>query len=97
MREMIIWLQSQREICIKSGNQVEADTLNGHISVATELLAKEKQDIIDAHTEGQALIIGILNERFNGQFIETFAEIEKARNGDNDIKATDYFTQKYEQ
>ena len=61
-----------------------------------DLLPKERQDIIDAHTEGQALIFSTVQKYF-GRFDKTKAEVEKARNWDNDVNALDYFTQTYNQ
>lgn len=64
---------------------------------ATSLLDKEREQIVKAHTEGQALIVGLCEEHLGG-FDETMEEIKKARSGnDNDVKAEDYFTNTFSQ
>jgi len=52
MQEMILWINNQRSICVKMGNRIESDKLNGHISVAHGLLEEEKKQIIQAATCG---------------------------------------------
>lgn len=48
MQEMIEWMERQSKIAIDNGNRNYAEHLNGHISVATTLLEKEKQQLIEA-------------------------------------------------
>jgi len=52
MQEMIDWLKNQESICIKNGNQYQADFLNGHILVALSFIEKEKQQITKAYDFG---------------------------------------------
>ena len=40
MKEMIDWLESQREVCLKNGNTRDADFLNGHIRTALAIIER---------------------------------------------------------
>ena len=53
MQMLIDWLYRQKAIVSIAGSQSEVDTYEGHISVATELLELERNQIIEAHIAGQ--------------------------------------------
>lgn len=62
-----------------------------------QLLAKERQDLIDAHAEGQIFIVEIIKECLPEiDLSETFQEIEKHKSGnDNDETAEKYVKEKF--
>ena len=62
-----------------------------------ELLSTEKQQIISAHIEGQALSVQTFKEQSGMPMPETTLQIELARNEGNDINAEQYYSTTYKQ
>jgi len=83
--------------------QLEEEMLRfdwGHydpVSIIKQFLPIEKQQIIQAHTEGQALIVKSIKESLKGIDVsKTETEIEKSRSGnDNDMQSELYFNQTF--
>jgi len=85
--ELIKWMDDNKGHCTYGTIRQEAE----------KLLEKEKQMVIDAHTSGQELIIKTVIDTLEIDLTKAELEIKKAKEGDNDECAVDYFNQTYNQ
>ena len=73
MQELIEWMNENEQVMFEDGNIREVYCLQRVIAKATELLEKEKQQIVNAASEGyQRGYIGSMNWTSEKYFVETY-------------------------
>lgn len=88
-------LQYDKSICA-DGDTRARSIYQKCIHTLESLLPVEKQQIIQAHTEGQALIFGVFKDRFKTDWSGVENVISNARSGkDNDVDSEQYYSSTY--